>query len=162
MNLRIERPVNSLTQAQVSQFETLMNLLKLAHIEVVSYSGQRQRPGPAPNTRYNLVFGAGMDTERLHFRFDVEATMMGQDGDPVATVQAAIVVTFQLPEGVTPPDWAIQRISRTATQMVYPHLRETIQSLSTRLGYFGVLLPMAIFEPEDTPMASASAPDSDS
>jgi hypothetical protein len=148
VNFKIPAPVDPLTPDQEKILRSLSDPLKLAYIETVSFSGNRTRPGLAPNTTFELTYGGGVAGDRLQYRFNVTATLIGEDGEPIGNVGTSIVTAFRIPESLEVGDWLIRRISPTAAHMTYPHLREVIQSLAARLGCFGVTLPTLSIEPD--------------
>ena len=142
MSFEIPTPTEPLTPEREAKLLSLMEANEVVNIEVVAFSGQRFRPGAAPNTEYQLAVTVAGTEDRLQYQFDVAATLGGEDAAPVAEVKASIVMGFRLPEGFTLEQWVPDQLSRTALHMGYPHLREAIQSLASRLGYLGVVMPV--------------------
>jgi hypothetical protein len=147
VNLNIPSPVDELSDLQQIELVSLLRELSITQIEVVSFSADRLRAGSAPSTQYALTTGVATDSGRLTYRFDAQATLIGEDDEPVALVQIGLVVVFTLPEDSEPQDWIVEHVARNATYMAYPYLRENIQTLSARLGHLGVIMPMAVFGP---------------
>lgn len=145
MSFRVPAP-EELSADQRDRLNSLVDAMKVVHIEVVSFSGQRVRPGPAPNSTFQVTIGAGMRDERLVYRFDVAATLNGKDGKEVGKVDVALAATFEMPPEFEPQAWLIERLGGTAVHIAFPHLRENIQSLAARLGYLGVLMPVLVVE----------------
>lgn len=146
MNFQIPAPTEPLTPEQGQRISDLLTTMKVAHIEVISFSGERLRPGLAPNTTFDLAIGAGVSDGRLQYRFDTGATLNGEDDQAVGTIKASLLVAFEMPADFEAEPWIVEQIGRTAIHICLPHLREVIQSLATRLGYFGVTMPILVLE----------------
>jgi hypothetical protein len=114
VNFKIPASADLLTPEQEKTLRSLSDPLKLGYIETVSFSGNRTRSGPAPNTTFELAFGGGVAGDRLQYRFDVTATLIGEDGEPVGNVDTSIVTAFRIPESLEVPNSSAHDISASA------------------------------------------------
>lgn len=131
-------------------------------IEVVTIEmhAQRFRGGPAPATRFDLNAGYAVEEDKLVHRIEVQATLLGEDESPIGSVRASMGIVFGIPVG-TPSlsDAVLANTHPTALKILFPYLRETVQTLSARIGVTGVLLPLAVFtEAGDEPEPAALQP----
>lgn len=131
-----------LTEETIEQYNAFIKGARLRALDTISFAADRLRPGSSPRTEYELGSSFTIEGDTLFIRFDVTATLMGEDDEAVANVRVAQVVAFSF-AGDPPPRWIIERFTAmSVSMMVTPNLREAVQSLALRLGYPGVTLPM--------------------
>jgi hypothetical protein len=115
--------------------------LELASIEVVKLHAERASVGTAEQARFDLNASYLHDGAVIHYRYDFTAHFVGDEGMPLGSAAASVMVTAHAVSTVD--EGSIERFGATSgALMAYPYLREAILSLAQRTGFPGVLLPM--------------------
>jgi hypothetical protein len=129
----------------LKEITSLIERTTLIEIRLVHYEGHLEidlvRPtdsvkvhGEPPRYR--------SDTESIGCRFRHRVELRGGDNDSAhATVEIEHLITFALESGPPPSEDAISEwIDRNVFFMLYPYLRESVQSMTLRLGLDPVVL----------------------
>lgn len=91
-----------------------------------------------------VLLGHRYDDDSLAFRHDARVVIgEGEEGvhDAPAVVEASIIVQFKADSPLEPDDAKAQYLGRTYShQIMYPYLREMVQTTLVRLGVTGATL----------------------
>lgn len=140
-------PSLSAGSIESADYNEFVHGLVLLEVNTVRLVAEALRPGLSPETTYELRASVATEESHLFLRYDAAASLLGDDGDPVARIETALVLVFRIDS--TPPPEIVEHFGSTSgTLMAHPYLREALQSLSARLGYPGVLLPLRVATPE--------------
>lgn len=149
MNMKVPWGLSGLSETERSEFNALIKDLEVATIENIAFSGERLKGGPSPVTQHLLAGSTSRGADYFAHRFDAEAKLMGEDGEPVAEIKSSILVTFRVDAEREISTKVLEATGPMALHMAYPHIRESVLSLALRLGFPGVVLPSIVFLPEN-------------
>lgn len=129
------------------EFREFVRSVQINSIEWIRLVAERYRPGASPKTRYELssTYGRADDGRDLvGFRFDIVARIVADDESvELAKVEASAVFYYDVPGAAGVSDEFLEFFGGTSVPlMAIPFLREGINSMATRVGQPGVLLPL--------------------
>jgi hypothetical protein len=127
-------------------FSNFVNGVQLLNVEIVRLLGERLLAGASPSTTFELKSSYSYDPPHLFLRYDVTASLLDDESDIVARVEASVVLAIEVrdAEGPVAPNVLELFASSSGRIIANPYLRELINATSSRLGYPGVIFPVTI------------------
>lgn len=143
----LEMVVSAPAEPGISVYNSFVDALHLAGIELIKFQAERMASGSASQTRFDLAAGYMLGDDEIQYRYDVSAHFLDDAGSDLGNASASVILVVS--NAPTSDVACIEQFGAiSGALMVHPYLRETIASAAQRIGFTGVLLPMIKHQPE--------------
>lgn len=119
--------------------------LELVRVDTIHVRATRSGPGDAAGVETDLDSSFAIDAAQgaVFYKYDVGARIVDADETSIGEVEATLVLVFEASSTDVPVAMVDHFGGTSAFMMVRPYLRETVGGLAARIGFAGVILPIA-------------------
>jgi hypothetical protein len=143
-------------------FNELVAQARLHTVQQVRVFAERYDAGPSPVTNYAVSssYGVADEQDRVAYRFDVEAMLLGEDEQSqVGRVEGSFVVIYDIAGARSAAPAMLELFGATSVPLVvHPFLREAVANTAARLGFPGVFMPTSVYGPRQDGETPAAQP----
>ncbi|GAB3107560.1 hypothetical protein GCM10027160_04350 [Streptomyces calidiresistens] len=123
-------------------FEDFSRRVELSQILTESCSARRISAENSVEVEMRMEMGMAPASDTVFYRLAVEADLKAGNGDVAGSVEVVILAKYDVTEGRIPGIEVLQEFAdREAGPVALPYAREGVQSLASRIGFHGVLIP---------------------
>ena len=125
----------------IDDFNRFVAQAQLAGFDWRRLTAERFSPAEPAETRFTTNTGRGGDEGQVLYRYDLKVEFLDGDGGRVAELELTGVLLFTYETPTAEPVLDFFGVTN-GLAMAWPYMREATQSLASRLGLHGVILPV--------------------
>lgn len=125
-------------------YGAFVGTLELDAVETMAVRAERSEHGDLVRTEAEVESSVAVDPdqEAVFYRYDLTARVLGEEDVEIASIGVSLVLVFTTPMTSADPEMVQYFGGTSAFMMAHPHLREAVNSLASRIGLPGVVLPI--------------------
>lgn len=119
--------------------------LRLEQVETIKVAAHRLRVSDVISTETEIEPSFAVDHQQgaVFFKYDLAARVLDAEDAVAATIDVTVVLVFATPMTDAEPAMIDHFAGSSAYLMAHPYLREALGATALRIGFPGVLLPVA-------------------